>query len=207
MSDTLEFKPWPKTPRLRRNCIITEKIDGTNAQILIAPDDDLDDAGGVRVTLDGPVRHIVKAGSRKRWITPQADNFGFADWVWDNALDLARLLGPGRHYGEWWGQGIQRNYGLDHRTFSIFNVARWNHRPAIHIGDHRIDCVPVLAEATFSDDVVQGALDALRAGGSRAADWPHPEGICVYHTQSRQVYKVLLENDATPKSVAMEVAA
>ena len=29
----LTFEPWPKIPRLKRDIIITEKIDGTNAQI------------------------------------------------------------------------------------------------------------------------------------------------------------------------------
>ena len=32
----IEFKEWPKTPRLLRNITITEKIDGTNAAIGIA---------------------------------------------------------------------------------------------------------------------------------------------------------------------------
>lgn len=32
----IEFKAWPKIPRLFRDVIITEKIDGTNAAIHIA---------------------------------------------------------------------------------------------------------------------------------------------------------------------------
>ncbi len=58
MSD--EFTAFPKIPRLNREIIVTEKIDGTNAQVV--------------VTEDGEVR----AGSRSRWITPEADNFGYA---------------------------------------------------------------------------------------------------------------------------------
>lgn len=38
---TPEFKPFPKMPRLSRECIITEKIDGTNASILITEGKDV----------------------------------------------------------------------------------------------------------------------------------------------------------------------
>jgi hypothetical protein len=31
----MEFTPFDKTPRLNRECAVTEKIDGTNAQISI----------------------------------------------------------------------------------------------------------------------------------------------------------------------------
>lgn len=34
-------------------------------------------------------------------------------------------LGKGYHYGEWWGKGIQRGYGLEEKRFSLFNVSRW----------------------------------------------------------------------------------
>mgnify|MGYP002129949175 CR=1 FL=1 len=35
MTENLEFLEFPKMPRLSREIIITEKIDGTNAQLLI----------------------------------------------------------------------------------------------------------------------------------------------------------------------------
>ena len=92
--------------RLSRECIITEKLDGTNAQICIT------EAGDFLV------------GSRTRWITPEYDNFGFARWAHENRDDLM-TLGVGKHFGEWWGMGIQRNYGLTERRFSLFNVTRW----------------------------------------------------------------------------------
>src|SRR5687767_1693749 len=83
------FTPFPSISRLSRDIVVTEKLDGTNAQI--------------HITQDGR----VLAGSRNRWITPEADNFGFARWVAAHEDEL-RALGPGSHYGEWWGQGIQR---------------------------------------------------------------------------------------------------
>jgi hypothetical protein len=128
-----EFEPWPKIPRLRREITITEKIDGTNAQICI---DDLQPTyiNHDRAPAWTPYElsqacivgdHIIWAGSRTRWITPgkDTDNFGFAAWVWENADELVKL-GTGRHYGEWWGQGIQRRYDLDEKRFSLFNTAR-----------------------------------------------------------------------------------
>jgi hypothetical protein len=58
-----EFQPFPKLARLSREMTITEKIDGTNAQVF--------------VTEEGQ----VFAGSRTRWVTPENDNYGFAAWV------------------------------------------------------------------------------------------------------------------------------
>ena len=98
-----EFEGWPKMPRLFKDMVITEKIDGTNAQILI--------------TEDG-----IMAGSRKRWLSSATDNHGFGRWVGENAGALIRLLGPGRHFGEWWGQGIQRRYNMKYKVFSLFNT-------------------------------------------------------------------------------------
>ena len=90
----IEFEGFPKIARLSREAIITEKIDGTNAQIYIGEDGQ------------------IIAGSRTRWITPDSDNFGFARWGEQHRVELA-ALGPGRHFGEWWGSGIQRGYGLE----------------------------------------------------------------------------------------------
>ena len=103
----MEFIKFPKLPRLSRDMVITEKIDGTNAQICIS------DSG-----LE------LKAGSCNRWVIPGDDNAGFAKWCEENRTELLRL-GHGRHFGEWWGQGIQRKYGLSEKRFSLFNVSRW----------------------------------------------------------------------------------
>src|SRR5687767_11177216 len=101
-----EFREFQKIARLNRAVIVTEKIDGTNGCVVVSED-------GLTVT----------AQSRSTIITPQNDNFGFAKWVQDNAEEL-KQLGPGYHYGEWWGCGIQRKYGLDEKRFSLFNVSR-----------------------------------------------------------------------------------
>ncbi len=124
---TPEFKPFPKMARLSRECIITEKIDGTNASVYIGPTDFKTPNESVSTIFkkDGTVLGMW-AGSRTRWLTTASDNFGFANWVVDNATELFGL-GEGHHFGEWWGSGIQRGYGFKNgeRFFSLFNALRW----------------------------------------------------------------------------------
>lgn len=171
-----EFVPFEKIARLRRDIVITEKIDGTNA--------------AVGVTEDGE----VYAQSRTRIITPQADNFGFAAWVAEHEAKFRELLGPGLHFGEWWGKGIQRGYGLDRRRFSLFNTARWYLQLEIGV-------VPVLYEGPFTQGAIDMALDELRYGGSVAAPGFKPaEGIVIFHKAAGRLFKVTLDNDAVPKS-------
>jgi len=173
------FREFPKIPRLRREVVVTEKIDGTN--------------GVIHVTLDG----VVRAGSRTRWITPENDNHGFARWVQEHADEL-RLLGAGLHYGEWWGAGINRGYGLKEKRFSLFNVARWGlDRPACcHV-------VPTVAAGEGVDAMASKGLDVLlRAGSLAAPGFPKPEGVVVFHTASKHMYKVTLEKDEAPKGQA-----
>ncbi|WP_282203907.1 RNA ligase family protein [Kitasatospora fiedleri] len=183
-----EFTAWPKTARLFRDVTITEKLDGTNA--------------GIHISEDGQ----VVAQSRKRLLTPEADNYGFARWVADNAAELTYILGPGLHFGEWWGAGIQRRYGLTERRFSLFNVDRWFKadpggtsmcaRAEQSSLDDVVDAVPVMYRGPFSESVIVRAMTNLREEGSFAVSgFMNPEGICVYHSQSRDVYKVTLDNN------------
>lgn len=173
-----EFIAFPKMARLSRQIIITEKIDGTNAQVFVGE--------------DGSIR----AGSRTRWITPDDDNFGFAAWVNDHAGDLLEL-GPGRHYGEWWGRGIQRGYGQNERRFSLFNSSRWGvTRPIC------CDVVPVLYDGPFHMAGVDLAINRLRTEGSVAAPgFMRPEGVIVFHTAMNAGFKKTLERDDMPKGV------
>jgi len=119
-----EFIEFQKIPRLNRDVVITEKIDGTNAQILIEPVEPGVEAQKRDAVAVISERFAIYAGSRSRWLHPgQQDNFGFAAWVAANAEAIAALLGPGRHFGEWWGAGVQRKYGLTGKRFSLFNVS------------------------------------------------------------------------------------
>jgi len=195
---TPEFTAFSKIPRLNREATVTEKIDGTNAVIHVSDD-------GLTLT----------AGSRSRWITPGDDNFGFARWAHEHEEELRTGLGPGLHYGEWWGAGIQRGYGLSEKAvqgpkppsgsrgekrFSLFNTTRWT-------DDVRPKCcyvVPELARGiglgTTPGTPIGDALELLRTRGSQAASgFMKPEGVVVFHTASGMLFKVTLEKDEAPK--------
>ena len=136
-------------------------------------------------------------GSRTRWITPEADNAGFARWAYSNAEELLKL-GPGHHFGEWWGQGIQRNYGLKEKRFSLFNTHRWGAPDAILPAC--VSVVPVLYIGTFSSQEAEGKIMNLRLDGSVAAPgFMNPEGIVIYHTASKTLFKKTIEKDEQPK--------
>lgn len=175
MTDFVEFN---KIARLSRNCVITEKIDGTNASITIT------DAGDFLV------------GSRTRWITPENDNHGFARWAFAHKEELLKL-GVGTHYGEWWGLGIQRGYGLIGKCFSLFNTARWSDdaiRPAC------CNVVPVLYSGLFDTTRAEYAIEGLRLHGSAAAPgFMKPEGVVIWHEAARMYFKKTLEKDEVPK--------
>ncbi len=194
----MDFKDFPKMARLAREMIVTEKLDGMNAQICISEEG------------------TIQAGSRTRWITPEDDNFGFAAWVHAHSHELLGL-GPGRHFGEWWGAGIQRGYGLNEKRFSLFNATRWaahdqdlalipsqdprvepkwQERPPICCG-----VVPVLIQGPFSTEAVDACIQLLRERGSYAAPgFMKPEGVVVFHVAGNVGFKKTLEKDEVPKT-------
>lgn len=187
------YPAFPKIPRLFRDITITEKIDGTNALIYIYEltyvGQVLGDRGklilGKKTTNDKAL--CIQAGSRKRWLHHEKkadDNFGFARWVHENADELLGL-GVGYHYGEWWGQGIQRGYGLDHKRFSVFNTKRWRRKGEnglyVDAPPNIVDVVPVLYEGYHNTEEIDLVLDELESGGSVAArGYDNPEGIVVF---------------------------
>ena len=211
-----EFRPFPKTPRLSRECIITEKIDGTNASIYIGPYNPLDSSCiGIQYTENVPLGMWV--GSRNRWITLADDNFGFARWACDHTKELFNL-GEGHHFGEWWGSGIQRNYGFKNgeRFFSLFNSSRWveHDKPTYLIEnpnptapqkftEHAPACckvVPILYEGVFDTAFVNSTLTVLGSNGSVAASgFMNPEGIIVYHKAAGIGFKKTFDSDDQPK--------
>jgi len=154
--EDIEFRGFPKIPRLSREILITEKIDGTNAHIYI-----------------GKTGEFL-AGSRKRWLTPEYDNYGFAKWA-NIHKDELLMLGPGHHFGEWWGKGIQRGYNIHEQRFSLFNVQLCN--------DKIPSCcrvVPILYRGVFDTNRIQETLDKLRDLGSVAEPgFMRPEGIII----------------------------
>lgn len=175
----MDFVEFPKIYRVSRPCIITEKIDGTNGQIYIGDDGEF------------------LVGSRTRWLNTQTgDNHGFYMWALEHKAELLKL-GPGRHFGEWWGLGIQRTYGLDEKRFSLFNTSRWlddSVRPRC------CSVVPVLYEGMFDTGKIEMCINYLRLNGSVASlGFMRPEGIVCYHIQGGFGLKKTLEKDEEHK--------
>lgn len=162
------------------------------------------------------LEYVFVTGSRNRWVSPNDDNFGFSRWA-NDYIDQLITLGTGRHYGEWWGAGVGRGYGLTEKRFSLFNVARWTERPQpdfsiptepVHGGSWAPACchvVPTLYRGNLRTDMIEFVMDSLRTNGSRAAPgFMRPEGVIVYHTAARTLFKATLEKDEEPKSKAAE---
>lgn len=181
----VEFESFRKIPRLSRECVVTEKIDGTNGQIMITEDNQL------------------YVGSRNKWIltpeglTPSGDNSGFAAWVLAHKDELIAGLGIGKHFGEWWGRKIQRGYGLDEKRFSLFNTSRWSdpavRPPCCHV-------VPVLYEGPFDTHIVGLVLSELKMYGSDVAPgFMNPEGVVIFHVAANMCFKKTIDGDEKPK--------
>lgn len=168
-----EFKGFHKISRYSRECIITEKIDGTNGLIYIDENNN------------------IYAGSKNRWLWGSTqseihtDNNGFAKWVKENQEELLKL-GKGYHYGEFWGKGIQRNYGLKEKRFSLFNVNKWsdeNVRPkCCHV-------VSIIYNNTiFTTENIEKALNYLKEVGSLAVAGLYESRRYRDITQTERVY-------------------
>ena len=180
---------------------MTEKIDGTNSCIYIGDDGEF------------------LTGSRNRWITPEDDNYGFSRWAHEHKDELM-VMGNGRHFGEYWGSGIQRKYGLTgtDKRWSLFNVQRWclhgQEPQQIPTADPRVmktqdvlppcvGLVPILWRGNFDDLDVDGILADLVTNGSRAVPgFMKPEGIVIYHVAANTGFKKTIDRDDEPKSKA-----
>ncbi len=128
-------------------------------------------------------------------------------------------LGPGRHFGEWWGSGIQRGYGLQkgEKRFSLFNVGRW----ALHgtlpkrlpSSDPLVEkfqevlpeicsLVPELYRGPFDTQKIDEVLNYLKINGSCASKgFMKPEGIVIFHVAGNLGFKKTIEKDEIPKSL------
>ncbi len=168
----VEFKAWPKIPRGQHEKVtVTEKIDGTNACIIIQ---------------DGELAGVQ---SRNRLITPLDDNYGFAGWVSDNWEEL-KSLGDGYHYGEWAGLGIQKNpRKLDGKYFYLFNTYRWNkgnpNLPSI------CKVVPILYEGDSFPNIGRAVMLDLEK--QSAKDGYKAEGVVIWYHKGRRYEKYTFE--------------
>ena len=202
-----DFREFPKIARLYKgNIVITEKIDGTNGQVYVVRRDLPDALVTVAVDADSATgteaaTYSVFAGSRSRWLSRgKGDNFAFAHWVAENAYALATGLGEGRHFGEWWGRGIQRGYNQASRHFSLFNVGRWftPGGPGQMLDDDGnlpdpippvpgLSTVPIVYYGPWFGrpaDPVSEAMRRLQYSGSTFDSRTPAEGVMVFHEAS-----------------------
>ena len=196
----IEFQEFKKIPRLSREIVISEKIDGTNGVIYIGEEGEF------------------WAGSRNRWLDEHTDNHNFWHWAIAHKNELLKL-GHGYHHGEWWGSGIQRGYNLPkgEKRFSLFNVGRWclhNEIPKLISVDPKtkiekwqeklpVCCylVPVLWEGMFNTEWIDQQLYILKLNGSHASPgYMNPEGIVIYHKAGNVLFKKTIEKDEQPKN-------
>jgi len=180
MKDFVEFK---KIPRLTREIVVTEKIDGTNGVIYIGEDGEF------------------LVGSRTRWLGEHTDNFNFWHWATENKDDLLKL-GGGTHYGEWWGSGIQRGYGLQkgEKKFSLFNTHRWGD---VLVRPKCCNVVPVLYTGIFDTTAIDNVIVNLKTNGSVASlGFNRPEGVVIFHTAGNLMFKKTIEKDEKHKGVS-----
>lgn len=190
MSDT-EFIPFAKISHLKSPCIITEKIDGTNACLEITE---------TSVTACSRTRRLVTtyADAPLVWHDVDAkgrgvDNYGLGAWVVENCHLLAKL-GPGRHFGEWYGRGIQRGYGLPGKRLAFFNTSMTDPGETVPELRDLIRCTPVLYEGVFSELAIENAMATLLNQGSYVAPgFMHPEGVVVHFAHNRTSFKVVFD--------------
>lgn len=181
-----EFHEFPKITRFyEQDVCITEKIDGTNGLIYIG--EEADGSGNLSL--------VMKIGSRSRWITPEDDNYGFARWCKENQEELWHL-GLGYHYGEWWGNGIQRKYAMAKKVFSLFNVHKWRANP-----DRPACCnvVPTLYVGPMTPEVVNTfskPLERSVAALEYGIEFTNPEGYMMYFTKAGKYFKCPTEKGA-----------
>jgi len=182
----MEFKSWGEIKKFKPlHTVITQKIHGTNASICIYKENEED------------TEYKVRAGSRTRWIYPHDDNFGFAGWVERNKAEIIQKLGPGTHYGEYAGPGINSGEGLTKRIFALFHPGRY---PLDETGNPILPVdtviVPVLYEGPFSNKKVEEIANDLKTNGSKLVPgFMRPEGVVVNVAGSR--YKYVFDAEET----------
>lgn len=184
----VEFKEWPKIPRgSGEQVTITEKIDGTNACVVV----ELDSVGELDVVGVQSRSHMLceKDFPHDPWHI-SSENAGFGTWVRENEKELASL-GEGYHYGEWAGPGIQKNHhNLEKKTFFLFNSDRW--RDGRQQRPQCCECVPVLYEGPATIENIQITMDNLYEQ-SKIKGYIAEGIVCWYH-KTRRYEKYTFEN-------------
>jgi hypothetical protein len=193
MTNTI-FRHWPKIPRLENEIYhISEKIDGTNACVVIQPYDPTKTKEYLYINPD--YSYGVAAQSRTCLIYPNKDNYDFAKWVQNNAKQLITDLGPGYHFGEWWGLGINRGYGLNHKRFSLFNPTKKSsvcHNVPLLISNNE-EINKWLQESPLTLQIKYWKEQFKLNGSYAAPGYMHPEGLMIYAEKANTYWKVIID--------------
>jgi hypothetical protein len=195
---SIEFTEFPSIKRMDSiGMSITQKLHGTNAQVYIErlegdpPIIESEDVNFIKKVDD--VIYLLKVGSRTRWITPDNDNYGFAGFIYANAEEFIRKLGPGRHDGEWVGPGINSTEGFTEKTFVLFDFWKWPPERALPL---RTQVVPVLYNGQADISKVGEVMADLKANGSKAVPgFMNVEGVVVSLGGTR--YKKVFQAEET----------
>lgn len=179
----MEFKAFSEIKALgKMQMSITQKIHGTNAHIMIVPDE-----------VTGELK--LQAASRTKFIFPgkNTDNYGFAGWCEENKAELIQLLGIGRHDGEWAGPGINSGEGLSIKTFVMFDHWKW---PSERQLPKQCAIVPVLYHGPIDLMKVKEVMEDLRVNGSKLVPgFMRPEGCVTQFAGVR--YKEVFDKETT----------
>jgi hypothetical protein len=195
----MTFQKFESLGRITRDCVFTQKLNGTNAQIKIVHASQIENEGLIDVSstaVSSDDQFEMYAGSRKKWISPgkQTDNFGFAGWCLGHSQELFEILGEGTHFGEWCGPGIQNGEGLTEKKLFLFNTHRWSDA----VLPEWLGVVPTLGTGPIEN--WSRFADQLSDNGSYVVPgFMNVEGIVIYHTQSGAGFKYTYEGDDSHK--------
>ncbi len=201
---TANYSSFPSIERLENiYCIISEKVDGTNGLIEIhnpgsgcSSEQCTAFPCGVKDCSEEPV---IKFGSRNRYITFNDDNAGFAnffrhyearfkDVAADIVLKELKVSGetltecqeqyPLRIYGEWFGSGIQRGYGLKDKFFMPFST--FYAEKLIEYQVPNIVKPNIMYTGKFSQEIANTCMQTLTNGSLVIPEFKRPEGIVIH---------------------------
>lgn len=168
-----DHKYYGVLPEFYTQVTITEMIDGKSGVLYV-----------------DKIKGIVTAGTRWTWLdTPHWDGYGFQTWARVNEKALLNL-GPGYHFGVWWGHDIERGYNLNQKRFSLLDNIMWDDLTKVP------DCcgvVPELYRGPMTDTCIPDTLRVLKEVGSLAAHgYKRPMGIVIRHLTGNVKYKVII---------------
>lgn len=184
VQDKSEFKAWREIEKFTGiHVIVTEKIHGANCHVNVVSQP------------DGSLKAI--AGKRTSYVGTQG-LFGFGEFVTSNEKEICEKLGPGRHYAEWTGAGVNGDYGLKNKTAVLFNTRHHGPKKAAGVLPDRFDVVPVLYDGPYVQEKIDEVLADLKANGSKFSHgYMRPEGVVLFFPLFNAYKKIVFKPEET----------